>query len=377
MYQNILQTCSRSFIYRRPLVYLQCHHINGSAYEHKNLKPMRPVKLLFSTALFGGTLMTAMVLRKRLRRDLEDIYRDCTVLPKDPNYRHKVLTYSYKNYILPEFVIKNMKEIQKFEVRDDDIFVVAFPKTGTTWLQELVYVIYNNVDLNKAATSSLEDRFPYLEFIYPGISAVSKMSSPRFIKSHLPFSLLPQDIKEKSPKIFYIIRNPKDVAVSYYHFVSMLTMTDYIGQFKDFFESFIEDKVPYGPLWRHYMEFWEHRDDNNIFIISYEDLQRDMKGCIEKIATFLGKSLSEDEINRIKDHCCFINMSQNPSVNYEHWENLGIRKKNSEKFMRKGKVGDWQNYFTSDMNERMEKWIDEHFKKDGLQFCYTLNDNLQ
>lgn len=376
MFHRIVLTCAKSLVYKRTNIYLQCHKINGNAYEHKNLKNMKLLKLLFSTILFGGTLTTAIILKRHRHKSLEEIYKDCTVLPRDPNYQQKILYYSYKNYILPEFVIKNMKNIQNFEVRDDDIFVIAFPKTGTTWLQEIVYIISNDLNFEKAASSSLENRFPYLEFIYPGLSAVSKMPSPRFIKSHLPLSLLPQEIKEKSPKIFYIVRNPKDVAVSYYHFVSMLTMTNYTGQFKDFFETFINDKVPYGPIWRHYSEFWEHRDDSNIFIISYEELQKDIKSCIERIASFLGKSLNEDEINKIAVHCSFDSMSRNSSVNYEHWDDLGIRKKDSEKFMRKGQVGDWQNYFTSDMNERMEKWIKEHFEKVGFQFSYILKNDL-
>ena len=43
-------------------------------------------------------------------------------------------------------------------------------------------------------------------------------------------------------QVIYVARNPKDVAVSYYHFVKMLTFTKYKGEFVDFYNSFIEGK---------------------------------------------------------------------------------------------------------------------------------------
>lgn len=48
---------------------------------------------------------------------------------------------------------------------------------------------------------------------------VHHLPSQRYIKTHLPFDLLPNEILngERSPKIVYVARNPKDVCVSYYH----------------------------------------------------------------------------------------------------------------------------------------------------------------
>lgn len=64
---------------------------------------------------------------------------------------------------------------------------------------------------------------------------------------------------------------------------------------------------------------------------------QDIHGNIRKIAEFLEKELTNEEIDAIADHCSFKNMANNPCVNYQHWDDLGIRNKNEAKFMRKGK----------------------------------------
>ncbi|KAF2890178.1 hypothetical protein ILUMI_15995 [Ignelater luminosus] len=63
---------------------------------------------------------------------------------------------------MPEFFLNYAERIKNFEVKNDDVWVVSYPKTGTTWTQEMVWMIANNVDL-KTGEKSLHDRFPFLE----------------------------------------------------------------------------------------------------------------------------------------------------------------------------------------------------------------------
>ena len=67
-----------------------------------------------------------------------------------------------------------------------------------------MYLINTDLDFNGAQSRLLDDRFPYFEFMYPGLKAVYTMPSPRLIKSHLPLRLLPSDIHEKKPKVPYL-----------------------------------------------------------------------------------------------------------------------------------------------------------------------------
>lgn len=75
----------------------------------------------------------------------------------------------------------------------------------------------------------------------PGFEFLAKMESKRFIKTHLPFKLLPPSIMEKKAKIVYIARNPKDVIVSYYHLNKLYRTQGYVNDFETFFKYFTND----------------------------------------------------------------------------------------------------------------------------------------
>merc|ERR1719323_1343947 len=108
------------------------------------------------------------------------------------------------------------------EVREDDIWVVTPPKCGTTWMQELVWLVANNMDFDRASTLPQVYRFPFLEmesltYWNEENRHVESLPSPRFIKTHHPISMLPPDLLNKA-KVIYVGRNVKDICVSsFYH----------------------------------------------------------------------------------------------------------------------------------------------------------------
>lgn len=73
------------------------------------------------------------------------------------------------------------------------------------------------------------------------MDVVQSAKSPRTIQTHLPWSLLPKQIREglKKPKIIYVARNPKDICVSFYH--HRVLIEGYSGTIDEFVDEFIAD----------------------------------------------------------------------------------------------------------------------------------------
>ena len=137
------------------------------------------------------------------------------------------------------------------EVRRSDVWVVSYPKCGTTWTQEMVWQVANHLDL-EGGKVMLDERFPYLEAetlwnpavlgwkgrVMGGLFqawewasawrwnkprswlgynntverlAESPVNKRRFIKSHLPLAFLPENLLRA--KVIYVARNPKDAMI--------------------------------------------------------------------------------------------------------------------------------------------------------------------
>ncbi|CAM1318467.1 SULT1B1 (predicted) [Pycnogonum litorale] len=261
-----------------------------------------------------------------------------------------------------------------FNARPDDLYIVSFPKCGASWLQEIVWLIANKVDFEAAKKTKADDRIPFVEIIPHRITSgfFDEIPSPRIMKLHLNHEILPKQIVEKKCKIIYQVRNPKDVCVSYYHFSIMNNVFAYKGDFETFFNLFIEDKLPYSPFWTNVKSFWNRRHEDNILFLKYEDFHRNFMENAKAIAKFLKVNLSDEDFLKIKDHCSFKKMKVNPATNYDYWNEIGLKKKGTTDFMRKGVAGDWKNHFTDEMNEKMDEWIKDNTAGTGITFDYEV-----
>lgn len=85
-----------------------------------------------------------------------------------------------------------------------------------------------------------EEKLKFLEFVVqPGTEQLANLPSPRFIKSHMPLSLLPPTLLDTA-KMIYVARDPRDVAVSFYHLNRLIRTQGYIGDFKTYWNFFVK-----------------------------------------------------------------------------------------------------------------------------------------
>lgn len=69
-----------------------------------------------------------------------------------------------EKWFLPAKYAHCAEDIYKFKVRPDDVFICTHPRSGTTWTQEMIWLICNDFDYGTASRLKLNKRFPYLEY---------------------------------------------------------------------------------------------------------------------------------------------------------------------------------------------------------------------
>ncbi|XP_014678788.1 PREDICTED: 3-beta-hydroxysteroid sulfotransferase-like [Priapulus caudatus] len=179
--------------------------------------------------------------------------------------------------------------------------------------------------------------------------------------------------------IIVVTRNPKDAAVSNYFFEVGFRLP---GQKVDvsFQDISVADYIKlylkgaatqYGSYWKHTREFWQIRNWDNVLLVSYENMLRDPRRHVKMVADFLGKQLTDDQIDFITMETSFKKMSGNDVTNYAWLKS--IRATDATPFMRKGRCGDWKRYFTVALSEELDRINEENMCGTSLQHDYVID----
>ncbi|GAU96008.1 hypothetical protein RvY_07516 [Ramazzottius varieornatus] len=303
----------------------------------------------------------------------------------DPDY----LT-NYRGCMVNYPLSLNLNELDTFEPRSTDICVAAFPKTGTTWMSALVYMLVNGADPKSLLSGPpLKFKMPYLEMTVPcgekldkeikALDYLKAKQGERTYLTHLNSNAIPQDIL-KTAKVVYIYRNPKDTIVSMYHFMKAAIWHGFNGSLEQMVDDFVTDKCMNAPFFEHVEGYWKLRNSPNIFVTSYEELSRDPKATVAKLAEFLKVEVTDEEVNAVCRQATFSQMRDNPLTNMAELESLGLINARFSRFFRTGEVGNWKRFFTPEMDRKVDEWIAKNMAdRPGLydmKFEYELDYDL-
>ena len=162
---------------------------------------------------------------------------------------------------------------------DNDLFIVEFPKSGVTWLSFLLA----NTALLSSGDKRIVTFFNVHDFV-PDISVHRKIPNRAFpeihyrlIKSHAAFT-------SSYKKVFYLVRDPRQVMPSYYRFLRDL------GWYSGSLEKML-DHPEYGiDAWCDHVEGWTTNTSpsTSFVLIRYEDLLSHTAGELRTLCQFLG-----------------------------------------------------------------------------------------
>jgi hypothetical protein len=234
----------------------------------------------------------------------------------------------------------------EYDGSPDDIFIVTYPKSGTTWLQMIVYQLTTDGAMDFA---NIDEVSPFLEITMmpQGMKISDLPATPRVVKTHLSYQLIP-----KGPgRYIYGIRNGLDVAVSYHHHARKYLAPWRQYSLGEFFSRFMAGEVPFGSWFEHVAGWLRNKDRLNVLVVTYEDLSTDLEAGVKRIADFCGITIDPAAMPRILERCSFAFMREHEAKFAPDWVRptpaapvpaAPVPGDSKPAFIRRGQVGGWR-----------------------------------
>lgn len=203
--------------------------------------------------------------------------------------------------------------VTSFQPRASDVFISTYPKCGTTWLQQIVHGLRTGGSMDFDDISLV---VPWLE-MSPLLGIEPDAEQPgtlRAFKTHLGWNLLP-----RGATYIYVLRDPGDVLVSYYHFLNGTLFERDVFDIEVFArELFLPGLLPAGAYWEHLRGWWPHHGRPDVFALSFEQLKRDLAGMVRALAAFLGIEDDPALLSLVTEQAGFAFMRAHDSKFNEH-----------------------------------------------------------
>src|SRR6202140_3119184 len=231
-------------------------------------------------------------------------------------------------------------------VRTDDTFIVSYPRSGNTWTR---FLVANLLHPEEAAT------FANIERLVPDTEAQSSrymrgISSPRTIKSHSYFD-------PRYPRVIYIVRDPRDVALSYYDFSRKYRHIEDRYPLERYIGEFVTGRLisaGWG-TWGENVASWVFARGARpgFLLLRYEDMKARPEQELRRVAGFMGIDASPELLKTTLDRSSAERMREMEKTQAKDW--VSTKDKRSDiPFIRTASAGAWRSKLRPESVEEIE-----------------------
>lgn len=259
-------------------------------------------------------------------------------------------------------VTKRQAAARGLTVYPDDTFLVSFPRSGNTWSRFLVCNLMNPDD--PVDFAQLESRIPEIYDVTD--RKLRTFPRPRIIKSHECFD-------PRYKKIIYIVRDPRDVLISYYEFQLKRRVISDDCSLEDFVPRFMESEIePKIGTWRDHVVSWTatRGGQKNFLLVRYEDMLADTQKASTKIASFLGLDSNPERIARAVALSTADRMRKLEKEQSRQWKETKNTRQDKP-FVRKAASGGWRSILPERCVAQIESAWGEVMRSVGYELVTT------
>lgn len=218
--------------------------------------------------------------------------------------------------------------------RDDDQYLASFPRSGSTWLRTML------VDIMDPEANSNPDVF---NAMIPGVSLTQipklrRLPSPRIIQSHTIY-------RPVIKRAVYTVRDGRDVLPSFYHY--MTTRKGKPMAFEPWFDLY--ESGVYGKRWDESVLSWMDKGKqvlgDDLMVVHFERMKSQPVDVLLEVTQHLGIACEKSTIEKVAGEATIENARK---IEKEREKN----REGNTSFYRGGTTGQWEKYFTPELEKR-------------------------
>ncbi len=236
------------------------------------------------------------------------------------------------------FLRRGLLSIRHRGLRDEDVFLASYPKSGNTWLRHLLTGVIRGVPTPWRGGI---DTVSHLTGRHHSLPAIAS-GGGRLIKTHEPY-------RSEYKRAVLLVRDGRDVAVSEYFYQQAYSRHSFLYQnsFDIFLDRFLDGHVNSYGAWHSHVDSWldSHRLDN-FLVVRFDELKNSTFGTLRAIVDFIGVEASDEILRGAIDDCSVDSMKNKERL---YWESRG---QSNRGFVRAAKSGGWRQHFSLEQEEK-------------------------